>query len=263
MPPDAPAPPAVVPIRVLAYDGDAAFVVERASAPPVTAAQRFRADAAPVAARVAEQVRAAQNVLAGAALDANARAAVGDALRRAVVALRALAESYEVTPVADVCRAREAGAAALDPRAVAGVEHVASGLLGGAARERAPDGAAPNEPPPAGPGVAGQMPNDPAAADAAPAPAFRPPTGPALVELLEHGITGLERWPGTPLDVPAVPAPAAAPDGVVPIEALCYRGRAALDRARAVRDLLRAEDGAPDAALLAELYDLLDLAASD
>ena len=39
------------------------------------------------------------------------------------------------------------------------------------------------------------------------------------------------------------------------------RGRAALDRARAVRDALRAEPGPPDPERLAELYDLLDLAA--
>jgi hypothetical protein len=48
----------------------------------------------------------------------------------------------------------------------------------------------------------------------------------------------------------------------VPIEQLLYSGRAALDRAREVRDALRARPGAPDPALLAELYDLLDLAAA-
>ena len=51
MPTDTQAPAAVVPIRVLAYDGDAAFVVERAGDPPTTLARRFRAESAPVAAR--------------------------------------------------------------------------------------------------------------------------------------------------------------------------------------------------------------------
>ena len=69
---------------------------------------------------------------------------------------------------------------------------------------------------------------------------------------------------GTPA-VAGASAPAApvVAEGVVPIESLYYRGRAALDRAREVRDLLRAQDGAPDRELLAELYDLLDLAAAD
>ncbi len=268
MPSDTQSPAAVLPIRALAYDGDAAFVVERASEPPTTAARRFRTESAPVAARVAEQVRIARDLLEGAALDASARAAVGHGLRRVVIELRELAESYDVAPVADVCRAREAGAATLDPHAVAGIEHVAHGLLGDAvpreeAGEEAREEATRDTPAPAA-----ALP-EPAAADAPEAsdaaPAFRPPTGPALVELLEHGITGIERWPGTPLDVPAVPAPAApvTAGGVVPIESLYYRGRAALARAREVRDTLRAQHGAPDPELLAELYDLVDLAAAD
>ncbi len=249
----------VVPIRTLAYDGDTAFVVERASDPPATAAGRFRAASAPVAARVAEQLRVARDLLATPGLDAGARAAVGRGLRAAVAELRELAESYDVAPVADVCRAREGGAESLDPRAVAGLEHVAHGLLDAMA-------AAPARDTPEAPDAA---PDALVPPDAAPrsAPAFRPPTGPALVELLEHGITGLEKWPGTPLDMPAVPAHPAAPaaDAIVSIEALCYRGRAALDRAREVRDVLRSAPGggAPDPELLAELFDLLDLAATD
>jgi hypothetical protein len=46
----------------------------------------------------------------------------------------------------------------------------------------------------------------------------------------------------------------------VPIEHLLYSGRSALERARAVRDELRARPGPPDPALLDELYELLDLA---
>ncbi|HEY0777473.1 MAG TPA: hypothetical protein VGD56_05850 [Gemmatirosa sp.] len=267
----------VLPIRALAYDGDAAFVVERASAPPVTAAHRFRAASAPVAARVAEQLRVARDLLATPGLDAAARAAVGRGLRTVVVELRELAESYDVAPVADVCRAREGGAESLDPRAVAGLEHVAHGLLGAMATVDAPgavDGAAAPEAP-ARPGSDDLAEPAEFAAVGVPAvgsvPGFRPPTGPALVELLEHGISGIERWPGTPLDMPAVPTPPGvaaapiAPDGIVPVETLVYHGRAALDRARDVRDALRSAPAgtAPDAELLAELFDLLDLAATD
>jgi hypothetical protein len=60
------------------------------------------------------------------------------------------------------------------------------------------------------------------------------------------------------------PPPAPAPAGdVVPVDQLLYRGRAALTRAREVRDALRADPAPPDAALLDELFDLLDLIAVD
>ena len=49
---------------------------------------------------------------------------------------------------------------------------------------------------------------------------------------------------------------------VVPIDDLLYRGRAALERAIEVRDLMRLSGGNTDEAL-AELFDLLDLAATD
>jgi hypothetical protein len=107
-------------------------------------------------------------------------------------------------------------------------------------------------------------------------------TGDALVALLETGISGFghvhtleEAVPVVPAAAPPtvaaldpgapngpVPAPARGAADVVPVEALLYSGRAALDRARTVRDALRAGSGAPDPALLDELYDLLDLAAA-
>lgn len=324
---DAPPTTPVVPIRALAYDEDAAFIVERASTPPITAAQRFRREAAPLAAQIAEQVRVAHDLLAGAAHDLEAHQVTGRRLRDLVVQLRGLAESYDVAPVADVYRAREAGAATLDPRAVAGIEHVAHGLLGEVAQEhdrtaatRTPAEPTPAvlpaaEPQPAVPAAGEPLTDEPRAAsehetepddttatdllsspapiglpapipvpvpevvaavlagstveeartaDVAPtsseasAPAFRPPTGPALVALLADGIRGIEQWPDRSADVPA-----ATEDGIVSITALCYSGRAALTRAREIRDALRAHAGAPDPELLAELFDLIDLAATD
>jgi hypothetical protein len=62
-------------------------------------------------------------------------------------------------------------------------------------------------------------------------------------------------------DLPSVTADEAM--GIVPVERLLYRGHAALTRARDVRDQLRGTAGLPDPELLAELYDLLDLAATD
>jgi hypothetical protein len=91
--------------------------------------------------------------------------------------------------------------------------------------------------------------------------AFRPATGDALVALLQTGISGLGRVDAL-AEVTAAPMPPLSANGVVPIERLLYEGRAALVRARTVRDELRARPGAPDPVLLAELYDLLDLAAA-
>jgi hypothetical protein len=46
---------------------------------------------------------------------------------------------------------------------------------------------------------------------------------------------------------------------IVPVESLLYRGEAALDRAREVRDAMRVH-GRADEESLTELYDLLELA---
>jgi hypothetical protein len=52
-------------------------------------------------------------------------------------------------------------------------------------------------------------------------------------------------------------------DDVVPIEALLYRGRAALDRAVEIRDDLRSRPTPADATALEELFDLLELARAE
>jgi hypothetical protein len=88
--------------------------------------------------------------------------------------------------------------------------------------------------------------------------AFRPPTGEALVALLQTGISSFGHLAA--FDVAPPPPPEPAQGAVVPIEHLLYSGRSALERARAVRDELRARPGPPDPALLDELYELLDLA---
>jgi hypothetical protein len=57
--------------------------------------------------------------------------------------------------------------------------------------------------------------------------------------------------------------PVALEDEVIPVDALLYRGRAALDRAIELRDELRRSNAAPTPASLEELYDLLELARVD
>jgi hypothetical protein len=84
------------------------------------------------------------------------------------------------------------------------------------------------------------------------------PTGPELRQFLQSGIAGFTELDQTPLAAPA-PLDDAT---LVPIDDLVYRGRAALERAIEVRDLIRLSGGNNDDAL-AELFDLLDLAAAD
>lgn len=85
------------------------------------------------------------------------------------------------------------------------------------------------------------------------------PTGAALQHALDSGLSGLARLNDEPLAEPQN----VEDDGVVPIQDLLYRGKAALARAREVGDNIKAAGLSPDADALAELFDLLELAASD
>jgi len=84
------------------------------------------------------------------------------------------------------------------------------------------------------------------------------PTGAELRQFLQSGIAGFTELEQSPLAQPALLDDAT----LVPIDDLVYRGRAALARAIEVRDLMRLSGGNTDEAL-AELFDLLDLAAVD
>jgi len=81
----------------------------------------------------------------------------------------------------------------------------------------------------------------------------------ALGALLDRGIRNLGTLPQTPLSNPVT----LAEQPPVPIDVLLYRGKAALERAREIRDALQRSGGVADAEALGELYDLLDLALTD
>jgi HPt (histidine-containing phosphotransfer) domain-containing protein len=94
-------------------------------------------------------------------------------------------------------------------------------------------------------------------------PPMRTPTpsrgAAALGELLDRGIRTLGTLPQTPLSNPVM----LAEQPPVPIDVLLYRGRAAIERAREIRDAIKRSGGIADADTLGELYDLLDLALTD
>jgi hypothetical protein len=211
------------------------------------------ATAAALSARMSELAR-------GRALDAG----IGHGLRPSVAGpATAAAGSTEIGIVASVAPAaaapvasREAPAAEPTPRGVP-----------------SPPRAAPSSP--AGPTTTGRE-------------RFRTPTGADLQALLADGIARFSSLGDLPLidqtptasdaaalaargspaagingppGAPTAEAPATGDQAVVPIESLLYRGEAALTRARALRDSLRGA-GTPAQDSLAELYDLLDLAAA-
>jgi hypothetical protein len=75
---------------------------------------------------------------------------------------------------------------------------------------------------------------------------------------LDEGIAAFDSFAAQPF---AEPAP--IEESTVPIDALVYRGRAAVERAIEVRDQIRQAGGAPAPELLGELFDLLDLALAE
>src|SRR5688500_10984901 len=80
-----------------------------------------------------------------------------------------------------------------------------------------------------------------------------------LDSLLDAGIAKLGALNTAPLVAPA-PLPE---QPAVPIDVLLYRGRAAIERCREIRDQVRSTGGPIDAETLGELFDLLDLALTD
>jgi hypothetical protein len=85
------------------------------------------------------------------------------------------------------------------------------------------------------------------------------PTGKDLYALLESGIDEIGKLRDRPLTPPAP----LDTDEIVPIASLLYRGMAALERARILRDEVRASGGTPSAELVDELVDLVALAAAE
>ena len=264
----------VVPIASLFPDGRPADFVTPADNPPTTASQRFRLEVVSQAEHLRRLVADGRT-----AIDAATRDRVGRELRAAVRSLARAAQSFSAVEIANLFLAAERGAAALDNRALWVLDEAGAELSDPDAR---PESAAPRfialaqrlaGTPPAPvvtqaarhrrastPAIGVTSAPTESAEDT---PASRSSTGgasgSALRDLLASGIAGLD-----PMDTTQLAPPREGPDDdVVPIEELLFRGRDALAQATELGARLRNAAVPPEAATLAELYDLLQLAAAD
>ncbi len=272
--PNATASPAsaVIPIARLFPDDGVPGLVERNQDPPITLAARFRGDMAAAADGVA---REALNLIGG---ERGAQQlSLTDAVRRTLLGLGDVAESYGATSIANLAL-RMARSALERPAERAAVQAFAQLLMDRelgeaelAARVREHATTWPETDMPRGDTPLSQpaLPRGSTPMSQPAVPRTDTPVPQASVRRVDtpHRLPPVERR--TP---PAATAPERpeAPAIVVPIESLLYHGESALARARTVRDELRvawqrAGGTAMDpttSALLDELSDLLDLASA-
>ena len=291
----------VVPISEFFYQDGGPTVVQTAANPPTSPAERFRLEVVSQGEHLRRLVADARGARDDLARD-NVRRALRQALRGLRQAAESYGERDVAEFVAshndDVVRLDGRALDTLDE--IAGMlaqPSTAPGTLG--ARLRAlqaapatvptPPAPAPAAPPPPAPAPSAptpapalEVPPRPAMTPVAPSPVAPPspipqerdrpaaaamaeaaatvaPPRPALGSLLDAGIEKLGALQMKPLATP-VSIPEQPP---VPIDVLLYRGRAAIERCREIRDQVRKAGGPVDAETLGELFDLLDLALTD
>lgn len=274
----------IVPITELFFSDGGAHVVHRSAHPPTTPPERFRLEVVSQAEHLRRLVADARE-----ASDGVTRERLSRELRGALRALANAAEGFGEYQIAQHVNASRDTIASLDSASLAALDGVAALLANpatgqgellasldalanrrasataaravaataGAAAARVPAPALPTEllaP------VASATPA-PVRTDAGwGAPRGHPtPTGKELHAMLQDGIAGINLLDDRPLSEP-VPI---VDDTVIPIDALVYRGRAALYRAIELRDELLGSGAEPSRTALAELYALLDLAAAE
>lgn len=280
----------VVPVSRLFFADQGPHIVSRAERPHTTLERRFRAEVVAHAEHLRKLIADARAAGTQAGRDRAAHE-----LRSALRTLRATIDSFGHANIARFFGAAAADANVLDPMLLSSVDAAATLLassrlapaelasrLAELSRGHTVDraigaGFGPLDQPRApSPGTASAVPTPRVA------PAITPkassavrrtpvrgevavarktpltPSGPELHQFLQTGIAGFTSLDETPLALPA-PLDDAT---VVSIDDLVYRGRAALERAIEVRDEIRLSGRTGDEAL-AELFDLLDLAATD
>ncbi len=228
----------IVPIREL-FPAGVVGIIHAASHPPTTAAQRFRLEAV-------SQAEHLRRVLADARLpgDALSEERIARELSEALDGLTQSADSFGEKSVADFVRAWSERVLAKDSRALTAMDSAAA-LLADATGT--PDVLAES--------LRRLLPRDQSGAT----PKRRTPTGRELQSTLTQTLEGFSALENAPLHA-ARPTPV---EEIVPIESLLYRGRAALERARALRAELTGAGELPSPDALQELYDLIELAAAE
>jgi hypothetical protein len=277
----------VVPVAQLFFGDAGPHVVSRADRPPTSVETRFRTEITSLAEHLRRLVADA-----GAATSAVSRDRAAHELRRSLRSVRGTLESFGNADAGRFFANAAAEPNVMDPMLLASIDTAATLLaspsiamddliarlaevgrgstvdraigmaFGPIDQPRRPpaanvvDAAPANRPTPLAPRPAGLTPGR--GQTAVPRRTPLTPTGPELRQFLQSGIAGFTELDQTPLAPPALLDDAT----VVPIDDLLYRGRAALERAIEVRDIIRLSGGNTDDAL-AELFDLLDLAAAD
>jgi len=239
---DAPQADHIVPIAALFHGDTGPHLVSTSPNPPTTPPERFRMEVVSQAEHLRRLVADARG-----SNDPASRQRLGRELRTALRGLEAAAVSFDEQRIAGIAREAAAKAASLEPRALESLDRLAAVL----ADPRLQSSDLTREIEQIGRPVP-RAPSTPAASRSRTAT----PTGRELKEFLDQGIESLGRLEDKPLREPT-PLP---DEAIVPIQELLYRGRAAVERARTLRDELRRHGSSPPQEVIDELYDLLDLA---
>ena len=275
----------VIPIDQLFYDDAGPHILSVASNPPTTPAQRFRMEVVSLGEhlhQVIDEARRATDLIQ----QEHARGELGKALR----SIRATASSFGQMAVAQTVDAHLEAAGDLTPAAIDAISKFAASI---SPAVTAPPPTAPatvpirpthihqvaealgttgplprtsavmQQPAPMTPGSLPSRSAPTSAPAPAPAPAPARATAPApsatrASQSLDAHIAAFDA-----LSNERFAEPAKLEDDVVPVDALLYRGRAALDRAVELRDAIRRAGGTPAPEVLEELYDLVELARVD
>ena len=247
----------VIPIADLFYHDAGPHIVSTAPNPPMTPAQRFRMEVVSLGEhlhKVIDEARTATDAIQ----QEHARAELGRALR----SIRSTAASFGQSAVAQTVEAHLERTGDLTADALNSISTFAASISPAPrATPTAPHGSVPlrdthQRVAVAAIGTAGPLPSFPAP------PAVQPSAHARVFEAVEaKPITDLDATIASfdSLAMERLAEPVAI-DDVVPVDAILYRGRAALERAVEVRDAIRKAGGSPPADLLEELYDLVDLA---
>ncbi|MDQ6827963.1 MAG: hypothetical protein M3081_03760 [Gemmatimonadota bacterium] len=238
------APPAtddIVPVADLFFEDGGETIVHASPTPPTTPLERFRTEMAAHAARVRHAVNEARASRNAYDVDRLARE-----LRTAMSAMQGAAESFGERSFAGFVSGWSQRIFAIDEAALAALDETAALLSDPATRTDE---------------LLSRMehldPTRETPKKDEPRARFATPVGARLKAILEEGIAGIDRLGGDPLSQPAV----IPEEEIVPIESLLYRGPAAMERAREVREEMRLGSQPPSHDAVTELLELLDLAA--